>query len=281
MKTDLGFRGRILFPIAVIALLGAMFYTHNPMARGAQAYARDVAASSAGIYLTLRSLNAFLSTAQEVEVGGSLVVQGSAQPFKVLEPVDDTVERIASVVFYVMVVTGVLAVAMGPVSAVGFVMLLAACGIGVWRGARGGTGAALARKLGTYGAFFAIAVPLAFILSSVLADRMTAGVWQDHHAVLTEITAAVSPEAEVDTDGTSLWSMVSGSGDTMDRYRTMAANTYNRADELVASLIAILAVFLFKVLVLPLLLLGGCLSVARVLSGAADAAGAGGVDRRG
>ena len=85
--------------LALVAFAAALGYASNPVTQSAQDYARGVAAASGGLDLTLRSLNAFLSTAQEIEVSGKVVVGGSAQPLKVLEPVDDTIERIADVVF--------------------------------------------------------------------------------------------------------------------------------------------------------------------------------------
>ncbi|MEZ5714220.1 MAG: hypothetical protein R3D85_02995 [Paracoccaceae bacterium] len=56
--------------LAVLFGLAALFYTANPVAKGAEAYAAKVSAASAATYVSLRKLNAFLSTAQEAEVGG-------------------------------------------------------------------------------------------------------------------------------------------------------------------------------------------------------------------
>jgi hypothetical protein len=47
--------------------------------------------------LSLWLINAAISFAEEVEVGGSVIaVNGSAHPFKVLEPIDDAVKRLPS-----------------------------------------------------------------------------------------------------------------------------------------------------------------------------------------
>lgn len=117
---------RVVLIVAAGLLLVAALLPQTPLSKSAARYAGGVATASAGTYVTLRTLNAFLSTAQEIEVGGAFVVSGTAQPLKVLEPIDDTVERIASVVFALMVVSGVLSVAMGPVSAVGLAMMAGA-----------------------------------------------------------------------------------------------------------------------------------------------------------
>lgn len=247
-------RQLVLVLLAGLALVAAAFYEANPLTRRAETYARSVAVASAGVYVTLRTLNAVLSAAQEIEVGGSMVVSGTAQPLKLLEPIDDTVERVASVVFALMVATGVLSVAMAPTGAVGFALLAMALTLGAL--GRGGL-APVARRLGWYGGALALALPLAFALSALLADPMTRPIWDRNMAVIEEITAGVDV-VEVEEAGQGGWgaNIRSALGE-IDRYQELAQNLYRRADDLVGSFVAILAVFVFKLFVLPALLLGG------------------------
>ena len=66
-------RARVLAAcLALLATLAALAYDRNPLTRAAQDHAETVAAISAATYVSLRAVNAFLSAAQEVEVGGSL-----------------------------------------------------------------------------------------------------------------------------------------------------------------------------------------------------------------
>lgn len=248
-------RHLILPLIVIIAVSAAALYPSNPLTTRAQTYARSVATASAATYVTLRTLNAFLSTIQEVEVGGgAVVVQGSAQPFKAVEPVDDTVERVAQLVFFLMVATGVIAVAMGPASAVGYVMIAGAALLSLL--VRADLARDLARRLGWYGVFLALAVPASFLLSSLVADQMTETVLAEHSAVIDRLVAEVEPGIEPQADeGVIAW--FQGARDSAERYRALALNVYENADELIASLIAILSVYLFKLLILPGLILGG------------------------
>jgi len=247
--------------LALVAFAAAFWYTANPVTRGAQDYARGVAAASGGLYLTLRSLNAFLSTAQEVEVSGGVIVGGSAQPLKVLEPIDDTVERIAGVVFFVMVTTGVIGLAMGPVSAIGFGLIGLAALLILTTGARNRPGSALVRPLGIHGCLLALAVPVSFLIASLLSDWMTASVWAEHDAIIADISATVAPEIR-QARGLEGWRALL---EDAKRYGKLATGIYGRADELVASFVAILAVLLIKVLVLPLVILGAFMLLARNL----------------
>lgn len=250
----------LLAGLAVVALLLALIYPANPLTRAAKDYAASVAAASAGVYVTLRSLNAVLSTAQEIEVGGSLVVSGTVQPLKMLEPVDDTIERIAGLVFFAMVATGVLAVALGPVGGIGWALVALACALALWPG-RGPGARRLARQLGGYGALLGLALPLAFVLSDLGADRMTRAVWAENRAVIEEISGAVETPAETEPEG---WFTLIP--DDLEHYRSIAGNILTRADELIASYLAILAVFVFKLVLLPALLLGGLVLVLRALA---------------
>lgn len=251
--------GIALIAGAVLSLILAMFHTANPVTNTAARYATTVSTASAATYVTLRSLNAVLSTAQQVEMGVGLGVSGSAQPFRMLEPVDDTIERIADAVFALMVFSGVLAVAMGPVGAVGFAMMAGAFVIW-WLF----PGRVLGRRLAVYGTFLALALPLSFLLSGGIAEQMTQGVWERNSLVIDRIAATIeTPE----TSGEAGWLDRMRSGLTeMDSYRALASTIYDQADELIASYIAILAVFVFRIFLLPALLAGGFFVIARWLA---------------
>lgn len=255
----------VLAVIMIVAAVFALSSSANPLGRAAQRYAGQVAAASAGVYITLRSVNAFLSAAQEVEVGGSLVVSGSVQPLKTLEPIDDTIERIAGVVFAMMVITGGLSVAMGPIGAVGAAMIALAMGLWIFDRLAGRRDVivVLARRLGWYGGFLALAVPLAFLISGLIADRMTQQVWQENDAVIAEITAPIAEDPTAPELQNRLWQAL----DDLDDYRILAGNIYDRADDLIGSYIAILGVFLFKLLLLPAAIMGGFYLIARFFAG--------------
>lgn len=248
----------------VIALAATLGYRHNPLTNRAAAYAQDIAVASAATYVTLRTLNAALSTAQEIEVsGGAVVVSGTARPLKLLEPIDDTIERIAGVVFALMVMTGLLAFALGPVGAIGAAMIgLAAMAWLLTRlGARLSGVPPLARQLGGYGVFFFLALPLAFVLSALVSDLLTTEAYARHQAIIAEITAHVETAPQAEEAG--WWTGLRDSVGELDRYKDIAANIWTRADDLIASYLSILAVFMFRVFLLPALFAGALLVALR------------------
>lgn len=246
----------ILLVVVAASLAAAIWHRQNPLVERSAAYAQNIATASAATYITLRSLNAVLSTAQEVEVGGSLVVSGTAQPLKVLEPIDDTIERIASVVFALMIATGILSLSVGPLGAVGGGMIAIAGTIwmvDVVIGRRDVT-AALSRRLIWYGLFFLLALPLSFVLADLLSGHLTGQVLADHQAIVKQITASVGATGPGEDTGFL---------QTADRYRELAGNIWDRADELIGSYIAILSVFIFRIFLLPALIVGGFLVLTR------------------
>jgi len=99
------------------------------------------------------------------------------------------------------------------------------------------------------------------VLSDLGADRMTRAVWAENRAVIEEISGAVETPAETEPEG---WFTLIP--DDLEHYRSIAGNILTRADELIASYLAILAVFVFKLVLLPALLLGGLVLVLRALA---------------
>ncbi|SEK32130.1 hypothetical protein SAMN05421666_1858 [Roseovarius nanhaiticus] len=261
-------RGRvsalILLLIAALSFGAAIFHDKNPLAEEAGAYAESIAKVSAATYVTLRTLNALLSTAQEVEVGASVGVSGNFQPGKILEPIDDTIERIAATVFSIMLVSGLLAVAMGPVGAVGGAMIAAACLlllIGRQNHLRSG-----ARKLGFMGAVLTLGLPICLIASDWLAGPLTGSVLIRHQAVIDDIVAEVPGADPAPLESAPEQTGILGG--VLDRFSTgldyvasgqqvlaQAGSIVTNADKIIGSYLSILAVLLFRTFLLPALLL--------------------------
>jgi hypothetical protein len=237
---------RIVLVLLCILAIAGTIYRDNPLVTQAQDYAAQVAAAAAAAaatYVTLRTLNAFLSTAQELEVGVSFIASGTAQPLKVLEPVDDTVERVASIVFAVMVVTGVIAVSLGPVSALGFGVMALALAVHITLGPRGGR---LPWRMACYGGFLGLVLPAALVLAQPLAIGMTEATYLENLALVQDITSGIGSSDALESDEPGL-----------REYRDLASNLWNRADELISGLLVIVGVHIFRLLVLPLLVVAG------------------------
>jgi len=180
--------GLLFLSLGLFSLFGRNEW--NPVVSLAERTAEDIAAASVGVYISLRAINAALSTAQEIEVGASVVGQASLQPLKALEPVDDTVERVANAVFLVLAGAALLAVGLAPVVSIGLVVLgaglLAKTAIRRFP-AFAPTAIPLCNRSIVFGLCFGFVIPFLFVL----------GVWVGELATTSHMNDAVTKLDEV------------------------------------------------------------------------------------
>lgn len=283
----------LAWPLMAALCLALALVPASPVSSPAREAARDVAAASLGVYVALRSINAALSFAQEIEVGGSIGVSANAQPLKFLEPVDDTVERVSSVVFWVALVAGAMVIGVEPVSRIGFLLLAAGLVIRWLRQpliARVGPAARPVCRAGeafdATGLVLALLLPLSIALGSGLGDALTADEWEAARADLGEITSYASsllggtgdalPDdvTEPDEGGVMRWlrdlleTTGDGFGSAAERtgkYLDAAGYFIDEADRLFGASMTILAIFLLRTLILPLALMLAMVVLARRL----------------
>lgn len=265
----------------------------GPVNAPAERAARDAAVASIGVYVALRSINAALSFAQEIEVGGSIGISANAQPLKFLEPIDDTVERVAAVVFSVSLFAATLSIGIGPVASLGFLVLSFGLAIEVLREPlqrRAGGVAGPVCRAGSAcvftGAMLALAMPLSLALGNYLGEVVTDAKWQVAEAELREISGfaqslvgASEAEAAGGTQGERAedagwldWLQgklgaasegLSGAVTRSDNYLEAAGYFVAHADELLGASLTLVSIFLLRTLVLPLAFLAVAVALLR------------------
>lgn len=251
----------------------------NPILQPAEAAAKEISVASAGTYVALRTINAALSAAQEVEVGASFGVQTTLQPFKFLEPVDDMVERVADVIFAVAAGAALVSVGFAPVAAMGIMLF----GLGLLARASSAlsphrtTVLHFGRVATRFGAVLGFVMPLGFVLGVELGARLTEPQWQTAIAQLDAVAAAarmqtgnqvsasdVEPEQSSGSQGLfdrlqgRLQTVGEGVGDavkTVGRYSEAASVFLSEADGLLNAMLVIIGVLALRMVVLPALLL--------------------------
>ncbi len=279
--------GALALAIGLLSLTGTL--RSLPTAAPAEAAATDIATSTAGVYVSLRVINAALSAAQEVEIGGSMVAEVGVQPLKVLEPVDDTVERVADVVFAVAAGAALATVGLAPVSALGLVLL--GCGLLGVAAQQGRPTlvpiAPVCQRAVRMGAVVGLIVPLMFAAGVWLGERVTAVPWQAAMAELDRVTQeaevligagavaqiedAATPVAEPEGGFFAPFNAWIREGfDTVEdgmeavaRYRDAAGVFLSEADALFSATMTIIGVYALRMLVLPLVLMWGAWSLLR------------------
>lgn len=249
----------------------------NPAVPPAVDAAQDIALVTASVYVSLRAINAALSAAQEVEIGASIGAQASLQPLKVLEPVDDTVERVAAVVFSVAAGAAVAVVGLEPVTSIGLVLL----GVGLL--GMGGAGlsghvsmAAASLRAVRLGGALGLILPLVFAGGVWLGERATAPQWDAAMAQLEEVTGEArvliggGPDELLAQEGAEPAGMISGflsaitgASDAVQGYIAAASVFTSQADALFSATLTIIGIFMLRMLVLPALLLWSVMAVLR------------------
>ncbi|PWK59349.1 hypothetical protein [Roseicyclus mahoneyensis] len=269
----------------------------NPTLWPATAAAEDIALSAGAVYVSLRVINAALSTAQEVEIGASIGAQANLQPLKFLEPLDDTVERVAGVVFVIAAGAALAGLGLAPVAGLGLCLL----GIGCLIRAAGEGRPRLAgiEGAGAYamrmGAVFGLGLPVIFALGVGLGDALTASRWDRAMSDLAGVTeeARVLVGAVVDAElaasgvdpgvfaedaqteagggwfdwiGSGVQSVGEGFGGAVEatrRYIRAGGLLMSRADDVFSASLTIIGVFVLRTLVLPGLLLWALVGLMR------------------
>ncbi|MEL7114655.1 MAG: hypothetical protein AAGP08_03550 [Pseudomonadota bacterium] len=274
-----------LFGLAML-ILGALHIFAapfpNPLVSASEDTAEEIAVSTAAVYVSLRAINAALSTAQEVEIGVSVGVGGGFQPLKVLEPVDDTVERVSEAVFIIASLAAIALVGLGPVVGLGFLAL----GIGVIAAVICATSPSLApwhsfcTRLARIGFVLALVFPLAFSAGVWFGERATQNQWDAAIIVLNEVAQEAQFLIRRDTDddpaptatgtGGGIVGFIRGLGDSVTetteaakRYRDAAGVFFSKADALLSASLTIVGIFILRMILLPALLLWLAASVIR------------------
>ena len=265
------------------AALLCLLLAWQPAFTGGALRANDQVLSSAiKVYAVLRSINAAVSVIKETEIGFDFIGSATTQPGMVLDPVDDTVTRVADAVFALAAVSGVLDIGLVPIARLG--ALTAALGFALVSAARLWPGAAgLGRSLAQLGLVLALALPLGYAAGGKLGQLATDDALEQAEAALdgtardldqvaaagaaarnTAATAGAPQDSlPAAASETSLWQrMLAQAGDSVSGARDGIGAvlpdldaTLGRAGEIFESALTIVAVYVFRLLVLPALLL--------------------------
>lgn len=256
-------RQKFVIVFAVLALLGVLFHQKNPLTRAAQSYSQEVALVASGTLISLRAFNGLLSTAEQIEFeGGAVLASASVQPLKMLEPIDDAVERVASAIFVLVITARMMAVGFAPVSLLGCVLLLASALLLCMRGNVGTERFAL--KLGTYGVFCTLILPVTFIIAMMLGDAMLNDAWSKHNQIVESAATQYSATpVEKVGENSGFLSSLGNAKDQMAHYYEAAKGVAQRAGALIDSLITLVSLYIFKMLVLPGIMLLGFVALLR------------------
>jgi hypothetical protein len=238
----------VLFAIAV------MLSVMNPLADRAASYNRDVTIGATALYGSLRVMNSVMSVAKDADVtGGVGVASVTASPGQLLQPVTNTIDRMADLLFWLAIVSGVLATLFLPVGKVaaiglaGVALLQTVCALTSRR--LPAAGERLAHAMLTLCLLGAVVLPLSYAVAFHAGAQMTDTAWRSATVVFDRINADYDAQAIDQIDvlketqepqkaepppaDTSLFGRI---GSAVDQSQSAISGTVSAASGLVTSL---------------------------------------------
>jgi hypothetical protein len=102
-----------------VAVFAAAIFVANPLSETATRFAREVTIGTGALYGTLRVANSVMSVAKDADVSGGVgLASVTASPGQLLQPVTNTIDRMADLLFYLAIASGILSVVLAPVAKV-------------------------------------------------------------------------------------------------------------------------------------------------------------------
>jgi hypothetical protein len=209
---------------------------------------------AAAVFATARALNAAISVAKSVQLSAGVGVQGAAQPFQVLDPIDKLIEEFSSLMLGATVALGgtLMLVEIGDRFALAAVLPvgLGLVALALWvPGAVGGATRRAGQILLVVALIAKLGLPATVLLSDAMADAVVAPRIERAGGRLQAIDVPGLPQASVDTPS---WL------DTLRRMEDISGQVtraFAAAHTLADDVIDLTVAFLIKIVVVPLVTL--------------------------
>ena len=196
-------------------------------------------------YLSAAAVNSTVSVLKTSEMEASFfVVGGSVTVGEALDPIHDLVEQLSSILTFCIVSVGLQRLILSVAAEVSLMYIVAPgllllAGAALWRGSKAGTLRRLGRALVVVGLLGRFGLPAVFVVSDEFSERTLAP----------RIAAA---QAELEQAQSDLNTLVFGSTESVthriDRAKVVA-------EQALTAIVDLMVAFLFRVVLLPILLL--------------------------
>lgn len=185
--------------LLVAACAAAMFFV-NPLAETASRFSREVTIGSGALYGTLRVANSLMSVAKDADVtGGVGVASVTASPGQLLQPVTNTIDRMADLLFYLAIASGVLSLVLVPVAkAASAALALGAAAIAILLLTTRAVPPALdrvCRSVAVIGILGAVLLPTSYSLAFYAGNAITEDAWASATQVFHRMDTQYDPAA--------------------------------------------------------------------------------------
>ena len=184
---------------AILAVVGLVLAFYNPLTHLAANYNLEITVGGTAIYASLRSLTSVMSIVRDADVQASIGVASLAtSPGQALQPVIVTLERMANLLFALVVLSGVLGFTLPIVASLGAIVLAVGASAKAVSTAMGhplgGVGYRLARSAVTLGVLAAVCIPIAYAFAFFLGDKYADDAWRNAGAAFERQATSLSVE---------------------------------------------------------------------------------------
>ncbi len=184
----------------IAAVFAAAMFFANPLADVAARFSREVTIGSGALYGTLRVVNSLMSVAKDADVtGGVGVASVTASPGQLLQPVTNTIDRMADLLFYLAIASGILSLVLVPVAKAASAVLAVGAGIiAVLLLTTRAVPPALervSRAVAVLGMLGAVLLPASYSLAFYAGNAITEDAWASATQVFRRMDAQYDPTA--------------------------------------------------------------------------------------
>lgn len=189
------------FTLSLLALvLGIVALFYNPLTGIATGFNREVMTGGTLIYGSLRAATSIMSVAKDADVEAGVVAASvQVSPGQVLEPVTATMNRMADLLFILVMVSGILGVTLPAIAKLGAAVLIAGGVVATLSPIAPPLRVQLVNRVAVplivLGMGAALLLPGAYAGAFALGDRITADAWTEATRVFDKLSEDFSDDA--------------------------------------------------------------------------------------
>ncbi len=182
-----------------LALVGLALFFANPIVELASRYNLEVAVGGTAVYASLRGISSAMSIVRDADVQVAVPLASfTTSPGQALQPVIETIERMANLLFALVLASGVIGFTLPIVASLGALVLAVGAALRAVLAALGrplfGPVGRLLRAAVTLGLLSSVLIPTAYAFGFILGDRYTAAAWNSAADVFATQADSISAE---------------------------------------------------------------------------------------
>jgi len=240
--------------------MAAWLITDSDKEKGIQKSLTEKSKQVAGVWATLKAVNGVINVLQSIQVGGSAIVEASANPMEFLSPIDNVLDRISDMLLWAFAAIIFEKILLAISGYFVFLIIIPVCVIisvvTIWTSNDKSKITKVIIVSVLINLIIIFAIPISFYLSSFIEKEVLT---HKLNTVLTSINTKGNTAAKMEKELTGLKRI----GSAISSYLTNAKNLGNA---LVEDMVNYFIIFIFSCIIMPILTIFGLFLLARFLA---------------